>query len=124
MTKSIRSVLKPKRKFTVNGRVWMECNGERFFGPGPAELLEGVAETGSISKAAKGMDMSYKKAWKIVDRLNGAATVPLVTTSPGGKHGGGSVVSEEAKELMRSYCNMREAFKAFLAQQSSFFNNR
>jgi len=60
----------------------MEVFGSRemdnvFFGPGPVELLELIEKTGSISKAAKGMGRSYKKAWDIVSRLNGMAAEPL-----------------------------------------------
>ena len=51
-------------------RCWIDIDGERFFGPGRAELLELIHETGSISKAAKAMGMSYKKAWAMVDGLN------------------------------------------------------
>lgn len=124
MTKSVRSVLKPSSRFTVNGSLWIECNGERFFGPGPMELLERIIESGSISQAAKGMGMSYTKAWEIINRLNAAAVTPFVVTSPGGKDGGGSVVSEEAKELIKAYRNMREAFAKFLQKESITFNGK
>lgn len=124
MTKSVRSILKLKSRFTVNGSLWIECNGERFFGPGPMELLERIAESGSISQAAKSMEMSYKKAWELINRLNAVAATPLVTTSPGGKDGGGSVVSEEAQELINAYRKMREAFATFLQKQTIAFNNR
>lgn len=124
MTKSVRLILKPKYSFTVNGSLWIECNGERFFGPGPMELLERIIESGSISQAAKGMNMSYKKAWELINRLNAGAVTPLVVTSPGGKDGGGSVVSDEARELIKAYRNMREAFSRFLQKESVNFNNK
>lgn len=122
MAKSVSKLLKSKSQFTVNGSLWIECNGERFFGPGPMELLERIQDSGSISKAAKEMDMSYKKAWTIINRLNTAGKTPLVETSPGGKEGGGSIVSEEAKMLIKEYRRMRIAFTDFLEAQSATFN--
>lgn len=124
MIKSVRSLLKSNAAFTVNGSLWIECNGERFFGPGPVDLLEHIEISGSISKAAKEMKLSYKKAWNIINRLNAAGKAPLVETSPGGKEGGGSIVSEEAKLLINEYRSMRKAFDDFLRAQSNVFNKR
>jgi molybdate transport system regulatory protein len=70
MSKSIRAALKRNKKFTVNGSMWIACDGERFFGPGPVELLELIEDTGSISQAARQMQMSYKKAWEIIGSLD------------------------------------------------------
>jgi molybdate transport system regulatory protein len=49
-------------KIEIRVRCWIDINGEKFFGPGRAELLELIGDTGSIAKAAKSMGMSYKKA--------------------------------------------------------------
>ena len=93
MSKSIRGILKKNKNFTVNGSIWIECNGERFFGPGPVELLELIYNTGSISQATKQMEMSYKKAWEIINSLNTEARKPFVITQTGGNSGGGSVTA-------------------------------
>lgn len=124
MTKSIRSVLDKNSCFAVNGSIWIECNGERFFGPGPVELLERISDSGSISQAAKQMNMSYKKAWEMINRLNANARVPLVETSQGGKYGGGSSISKEAREMIVAYRHMREKFSRFLEQETAHLNNR
>ncbi|MBL8629635.1 MAG: LysR family transcriptional regulator [Rhodospirillaceae bacterium] len=58
-------------------------------GPGKAELLDRIAETGSISAAAKAMDMSYRRAWLLLDELNSSFTQPVVEKTKGGKGGGG-----------------------------------
>jgi molybdate transport system regulatory protein len=118
MAKSIRGILKGNKKFTVNGSIWIECNGERFFGPGPVELLELINDTGSINQAAKDMKMSYKKAWKIISTLNKQSAKPLVETQTGGTKGGGSVISAEAKELIAYYRLLRERFKNFLEKET------
>ena len=53
-------------------------DGERVFGPGKADLLEFIGETGSISAAARKLEMSYSRAWALVDTMNHAFKTPLV----------------------------------------------
>ncbi|HEX6427509.1 MAG TPA: winged helix-turn-helix domain-containing protein [Niastella sp.] len=117
MKKQIRDILK-KGDFRINGSLWMEGDGTRFFGPGPVELLQRIEETGSISQAAKAMSMSYKKAWEIVNRLNEIVGSPLVITATGGEKGGGSSLSEEAKQLIEYYQTLRERFRKFMEQET------
>jgi molybdate transport system regulatory protein len=118
MTKSIKEILQKNKNFTLNGRLWMECDGNRFFGPGPLELLERIDATGSINQAAKEMKMSYKKAWEIIGTLNEQSAKPLVTTQTGGTKGGGSIISDEARELIAYYRLLRERFKNFLEKET------
>jgi molybdate transport system regulatory protein len=118
MAKSIKKILKKNKNFSVSGRLWIECDGNRFFGPGPLELLERIEKTGSINQAAKEMKMSYKKAWEIINTLNEQAAKPLIATQTGGTKGGGSVISEEAKELIAYYRLLRERFKNFLEKET------
>jgi molybdate transport system regulatory protein len=115
---------KPPKEFLpapaigINGSLWIENDGRRFFGPGPVELLELIEETGSINQAARKMGMSYKKAWAIVNNLNSSALRPLVITSIGGEKGGGSAISADAKALIDYYRRLRERFSRFLEQES------
>lgn len=118
MDKSIKHILKNTLGYKVNGSLWMEFEGERFFGPGRVELLKLIDETGSISKAAKQMEMSYKKAWEMVTALNTQSAQPLVQLQTGGKKGGGASVTEEAKELIAYHALLRERFKAFLIRET------
>jgi molybdate transport system regulatory protein len=115
---SIRSMLDPKATYTVGGKLWIECEGEKFFGPGPVELLECIEATGSINKAAKQMGMSYKKAWEIINTLNTKLLNPLVITQSGGEKGGGSILTEDAKKLIAFHKQLREKFAAFLEKES------
>lgn len=84
-------------------RLWIDIDGERFFGPGRAELLQLIHDTGSISKAAREMGMSYKKAWAMVDELNARAFTPYVLTQKGGKKGGGAELTKAGKDMVRAY---------------------
>lgn len=118
MEKKISELLK-KGDFKVNGSLWIEGDGQRFFGPGPVELLEYIDQTGSINQAAKKMGMSYKKAWELINNLNAMAAQPLVTTSTGGEKGGGSILSKEAKQMMAYHRQLRERFRIFLERETA-----
>jgi molybdate transport system regulatory protein len=84
-------------------RCWIDIDGERFFGPGRAELLQLIIETGSISKAAKSMGMSYKKAWAMVEGLNAQAKEPYVIAHKGGQKGGGTEVTARGRAMLSAY---------------------
>ena len=72
-------------------------------GPGKADLLEGIRETGSISAAGRRMAMSYKRAWDLVDALNGYFRQPLVATSKGGRGGGGAALTPFGEQVLATY---------------------
>lgn len=77
-------------------------------GPGRAVLLEAIADTGSISAAARQMGMSYRRAWNLVDAMNKEFRTPVVETSAGGRRGGGAVVTELGREVVRRYRSIEE----------------
>ena len=115
---SIKSILNQKSVYKISGRLWIECEGEGFFGPGRVELLQKIEETGSINKAANEMGMSYKKAWEMINALNTQAAKPLVVTQAGGNKGGGSVITEEAKKLIAYHNELRKRFLSFLEKET------
>ena len=84
-------------------------------GPGKIDLLEAIAETGSITAAAKHLDMSYRRAWLLLDELNHALRKPAVDSAKGGAHGGGSVITAAGRELITLYRRI-EATAARAAQ--------
>jgi molybdate transport system regulatory protein len=118
MTRSIQHIIKKEATYKVNGSLWVEMEGERFFGPGRVELLERIEETGSISQAAKQMRMSYKKAWEMITALNTQTERPLVHLQTGGEKGGGSTITDEARELIAFHRQLRERFAAFLEKET------
>ena len=119
MAKSIKSILKKGLGFKVTGSLWMECENERFFGPGRVELLERIADAGSINGAAKQMGMSYKKAWEMVNSLNAQTTRPVVIPQVGGEKGGGSTITEEAWQLIKYHRLLRKRFATFLKNETN-----
>lgn len=72
-------------------------------GPGKADLLEGIRDTGSISAAGRQMQMSYKRAWDLVEALNGYFKQPLVQTSKGGSGGGGAELTVFGEQVLAAY---------------------
>lgn len=75
-------------------------------GHGKIQLLEGIERTGSLSQAARDMDMSYRRAWLLLDSLNNSFDMPVAGTAAGGKGGGGAVLTEFGKELVAAYRNL------------------
>ncbi|WP_147018790.1 MULTISPECIES: winged helix-turn-helix domain-containing protein [Methylobacteriaceae] len=82
---------------------------EALLGPGKAALLEGIRDTGSIAAAGRRMGMSYKRAWYLIDTLNGAFREPMVTTSKGGKAGGGAKLTPTGEAVLDGYRRMEAA---------------
>lgn len=119
MNESIKHIFKKDIIIKVNGSLWLESADHHFFGPGPVTLLELIAETGSISEAAKAMGMSYKKAWELVNTLNAHTNKPVVIPRAGGEKGGGSTITAEAKALIAYHRDLRERFAAFLQAETA-----
>ena len=76
---------------------------DAMLGPGKAELLDRIGETGSIAAAGRGMGMSYKRAWMLVEEMNAAFQEPLVASTRGGPGGGGARLTETGAEVLRLY---------------------
>ena len=76
---------------------------EIAFGPGKADLLDAISDTGSISAAGKKLGMSYRRAWLLVDAMNRCFLEPLVETAKGGSRGGGAQVTELGRLVLMSY---------------------
>ena len=75
----------------------------RALGPGKADLLQGIAERGSIAAAARALSMSYKRAWQLVDDLNKSFAGPLVRATKGGGHGGGAELTAAGVKVLTLY---------------------
>lgn len=89
---------------------------DRFYiGPGRADLMQFIAETGSITEAAKRMGMSYKRAWSLVQALNEGFGAPLVEASRGGKEQGASL-TPIGREVLERYRGMQEATRRAIAR--------
>ena len=72
-------------------------------GSGKAEILQAVAETGSISAAARQMKMSYRRAWLLIDTMNRCFREPVVDTATGGKGGGGAQITAFGRIVLKEF---------------------
>ncbi|MCZ7481665.1 winged helix-turn-helix domain-containing protein [Rhizobium rhizogenes] len=89
--------------------------GERL-GHGKIELMELIVETGSISAAGRAMDMSYRRAWLLVDALNHMFRQPVIESQRGGKQGGGAALTAFGTELLERYRGMESRMTEVLRQ--------
>ena len=100
------------------------CGKEVAFGPGKADLLELIKETGSINQAAKRMGMSYMRAWSLVQTMNRCFKQPVIDTARGGREHGGAVLTETGRQILALYRQLetkasaatRTTAKAILSQ--------
>lgn len=86
---------------------------EKCFGPGIADLLERVDRLKSLRKAAIEMDMAYSKAWKIMKTAEANLGFPLLSSSTGGRGGGGASLTEPGRQFLESYRRFEEAVRNF-----------
>lgn len=100
------------------GSVWMTVGGENFGGAGRIALLAAIAASGSITRAAKSINMSYKAAWDAVDNMNHLAGEPLVERVSGGKGGGGTRLTARGAQLVENFKLIEREHRRFVQQLS------
>ena len=99
---------------SVSGSLWLQRRQCEFLGGDRINLLEKIDELGSITKAAKGVGVSYKTAWDTVNLINNLAEKPLVDRSAGGKGGGGTSLTAEGKRVINQFKTIQEEHRKFL----------
>jgi molybdate transport system regulatory protein len=90
----------------VGARLRIVLEPDIAIGPGKADLLEGIRQTGSIAGAGRAMGMSYKRAWYLVETMNRCFKSPLVEASKGGRAGGGARLTQLGQEVLEHYRRM------------------
>jgi molybdate transport system regulatory protein len=110
-TKSIR--MRPEVRFRMRIR-----NGDAVaLGPGKVDLLEAVREYGSISAAARSLDMSYRRAWLLIDELNRSLKSPATRSEQGGQSGGGCTLTPVGETIIRLYRDVEDEARRSCATQ-------
>lgn len=95
--------------------VFLDEQGQKFFGEGPFRLLRGVEETGSLRAASMQMNMAYTKALKLLKNAEKALGYQLTMRTTGGRDGGGSRLTPQGEEWLKQY----EAYKNACIQANS-----
>lgn len=94
-------------RLRLKHKFWLEKNGA-VFGDGLFDLLTNIDDSGSIARAAGAMVMSYRAAWGKIKNIEKRWGISLVETRAGGKEGGGTSLTAEAKELLKRYGRLKE----------------
>lgn len=103
-------------------RCWIDIDGKKFFGPGPAQLLELIDQEGSIAKAAKKMGMSYKKAWDLISDLNARGAHLYVISHKGGEKGGGAELTKHGRILLEKYRELLIKMDSLISSESDLLD--
>jgi len=97
------------KRETPTIRLRIDLSPESALGPGKISLLEHIESTGSLSKAARELGMSYRRAWLLLDDINGMFSDPATTASVGGSGGGGARLTDLGREIVKAYREIEEA---------------
>lgn len=107
----------------LRGKLEVDGQFGAFLGDTRIRLLEAIAEHGSISQAAKAVPLSYKAAWDAVDAMNNLTEQPLVLRSTGGKHGGGTQLTEQGRKLIALFRALEAEYQAALERLTASMND-
>ena len=97
-------------------RLRIVLDAEHALGPGKADLLEAIAQSGSISAAGRALGMSYKRAWQLVDNLNRSFAQALVRANKGGGRGGGAELTDAGVAVLAIYRRVDSAANKIAAR--------
>lgn len=103
--------------YKIKSRIWIESEDKVLLGEGRVHLLKAIQEMGSLSKAAKSLNISYKKAWQLLDSVNKSAKKPVTINSIGGKGGGGAELTDYGKSLVVVFDEINKNCWEFLDKQ-------
>ena len=103
----------------LGGALWLQQGGSALGGAGRVALLEAIRDTGSMTRAAKAVGISYKTAWDHVHDMNNVAARALVQRRAGGAGGGGTVLTEHALELIRAFRQVEHEHAGVLQRLAS-----
>ncbi|UCD15223.1 MAG: LysR family transcriptional regulator [Candidatus Omnitrophota bacterium] len=100
-------------KIAIKSKIWFEKDNKNVFGKGKYLILKAIDETGSLNKAAKRMNISYRRAWSYITGAEKRLGKALITKVKGGKHGGGAILTEYAKDLIGKFNVLEKEINVF-----------
>lgn len=111
MQKCHNVTISPQKNMEIKSKLWIDIDSEPVFGRGRKFLLEAIDKYGSISQAAKEINISYRKAWSYIKAMEERIGMRLVERHAGGKHGGGAALTNEAKRFLKKYEALDDGIK-------------
>lgn len=103
-----------RESLALSGELWLHAGGQTLGGAARIALLAAIGETGSITRAAKAVGLSYKGAWDAIDTMNNLAGEPLVLRATGGKGGGGTTLTPRATALIAAFRAIEREHRRFI----------
>lgn len=122
MGRQAAAAVKPKPPVGISLRLDL-ADGIRL-GPGKADVLQGIAETGSIAGAGRRLNMSYKRVWGIVEELNGMFDATLIEAAKGGKAGGGAELTRLGQAVLAAYRRVEAGTERLAARELAQLRRR
>jgi molybdate transport system regulatory protein len=95
----------------IKSKFWIEVDGQPVFGRGKRCLLEAIEKYGSINRAAKEINISYRKAWSYLNAMEERLGMKLIERQTGGKYGGGTILTENARTILEKYRDMESGLQ-------------
>ncbi|MEI8032890.1 MAG: TOBE domain-containing protein [Chlorobiaceae bacterium] len=106
--------LNSKEYLGIDGTLWFQKDQNMFLGGDRIALLEKIDQLGSINSAAKAAGISYKTAWHLVNMMNNLSEKPLVERLAGGKGGGGTLLTQEGRNVIEQFRVVQDEHRKFL----------
>lgn len=106
-----------KQTLKIKSKIWIENNNGILLSQGRVEVLKMIDKTGSLNKASKALNISYQKAWRLIDEINKSAEKPLIESKIGGSKGGGTSLTTYGKTLIDKYDIINKKCWEFLDEQ-------
>lgn len=110
------STMKSANNQSIGARLRIVMEPDIAIGPGKADILEGIKETGSIAATGRRLGMSYKRAWMLVETMNGCFKEPLVEASRGGNTRGGASLTASGQLVLQYYRRMQALTEKAIAK--------
>jgi molybdate transport system regulatory protein len=112
------------KDFSIKLKIWFEKKGQSILGPGRLAILEAINREESLTAAAKECDISFRKAWKLINEINSVLEQPVVITERGGIGGGGkTILTEYGKKLINQYRTIESKLKEMIHSSEIWGNS-
>lgn len=102
---------KSHNEIAIRSKIWLEVDGEPVFGRGRRFLLEAIDVHGSINRAAREVNVSYRKAWSFIKAMEERLGLKLVERQAGGRNGGGALLTSEARAFLKQFTLLEDGFR-------------
>jgi molybdate transport system regulatory protein len=101
----------------IKSKIWIESEDGILLSEGRVQLLKKIDETGSLNKASKVLNISYQKAWRLIDDVSKTTKKPVIETKIGGAKGGGTILTPYGKSLITIFETINKDCWKFLDEQ-------